>query len=41
MWKLTGAVVTAYSEGEVNAQGESLATETITLSFEEADKSSA
>jgi phage tail-like protein len=38
MWKLTGAVVTAYSEGEVNAQGESLATETITLSFEEADK---
>jgi phage tail-like protein len=38
MWKLTGAVVTGYSEGEVNAQGESLATETITLSFEEADK---
>jgi len=39
MWKLTGAVVTGYSEGEVNAQGESLATETITLNFEEADKS--
>ena len=38
MWKLTGAVVTGYSEGEVNAQGESLATETITLNFEEADK---
>lgn len=38
MWKLTGAVVTAYSEGEVNAQGEQLATETITLSYEEADK---
>ena len=38
MWKLTGAVITGYSEGEVNAQGESLATETITLTFEEADK---
>jgi len=41
MWKLTGAVVTAYSEGEVNAQGEALATETITLNFEEADKTAA
>jgi phage tail-like protein len=39
MWKLTGAVITGYSEGEVNAQGETLATETITLSFEEGDKS--
>jgi phage tail-like protein len=38
MWKLTGAVVTAYSEGEVNAQGEALATETVQITFETADK---
>ena len=38
MWKLTGAVPVAYNEGEVSAMGESLATETVQIAYEEAEK---
>ncbi len=41
MWEITGAVITGYSEGEVNAQSEALATETVTFTVEKAKKTPA
>jgi phage tail-like protein len=38
MWKLTNAVPTAYSQNAANAQTHDLMTETVTLSYEEADQ---
>jgi hypothetical protein len=37
MWKLTGAVPTAYSQNAANAQTHDLMTETIQLTYEEAE----
>jgi phage tail-like protein len=37
MWKLTGAVPTQYTQNAANAQTHDLMTETITLTYEEAD----
>lgn len=38
MWKLTNAVPTAYSQNAANAQTHDLMTETVTLSYEEAEQ---
>ena len=38
MWKLTNAVPTAYSQNAANAQTHDLMTETVTLTYEEADQ---
>ena len=39
MWKLTDAVPTGYSQNAANAQTHDLMTETVTLSYEEAEQS--
>jgi phage tail-like protein len=38
MWKLTNAVATGYSQNAANAQTHDLMTETVTLSYEEAEQ---
>jgi phage tail-like protein len=38
MWKLTNAVPTAYSQNAANAQTHDLMTETVTLTYEEAEQ---